>query len=180
MNVHKVEMIHVRQCETSRVPTPNLPFGACTHVDAKNERPIMLLYQDESTFYSGDGQRGCWVDDLYGNMQPKGLGSSIMLSGFLCFFGWLVLNPNKFKMSMPRAAKGKKPLTHRCSIEMFEAGKNRSGWWDNNDLCRQTDEVLDMFEELYPDFDAYVVVDWSSNHAKRSEDSLTATQSECS
>ena len=84
---------------------------------------IVWLYQDESTIYANDCHKFEYVDiDEVGDIRQKSLGSSLMVSAFMCPCHGImqsILHPG------------------RVSYKIIKAGKNRDGYWTNNNLVDQ-------------------------------------------
>ena len=97
-----------------------------------NEEPIVLVTHDESTFYANDGAPMVWMEGRKRHLKPKTNGLSLMISGFMCpCHGFMEHNGVK-------------------SYVEFAAGKNRDGWFTNDDLINQLEECFDMIAELHP------------------------------
>ena len=47
-------------------------------------------------------------------------------------------------------------------MHIFEYGKNREGYWDGDNMCEHTDEVMDAVAYKYPDIFHTFYFDWSS------------------
>lgn len=86
-----------------------------------NEREIVLITHDESTFYANDGKRVVWMENGKKKIRPKTVGTSIMISGFTC----------ECHGFMHDDVLGLK------SYLTFKAGKNREGWFTNDDLVKK-------------------------------------------
>jgi hypothetical protein len=57
----------------------------------------------------------------------------------------------------------------------FRVGKNRDGYFDNEDLLRQTDRVIDIFESKTKGFVTGLwLFDNAPGHQKRPENGLSA------
>ena len=46
-----------------------------------NEKPLIIVHHDESTFYANADQSCYWADDSVTILKQKSLGQSIMVSG---------------------------------------------------------------------------------------------------
>jgi hypothetical protein len=49
-----------------------------------NEKEVVLITHDESTFYSNEGIRIFWMENGKKKLLPKSKGTSLMVSGFIC------------------------------------------------------------------------------------------------
>lgn len=59
-------------------------------VDGSNQRPIIIIKHDESTFSTNNGRQKLWTLEEHGILCPKGRGKRIMILDFL--FPWSRLN----------------------------------------------------------------------------------------
>jgi hypothetical protein len=122
-----------------------------------NEDEVVLITHDESTFYSNDGAPMIWMEGRNRHLKPKTNGLSIMISGFMCpCHGFMERDDVK-------------------SYLEFFAGKNRDGWFNNDDLVVQLESCFDMMEALHPGKKLLFAFDNSNSHHKRSPDASRAT-----
>ena len=49
----------------------------------KDERPLIIVHDDESTFYANADQTNYWSDGTVMVLKQKSLGQSIMVSDFI-------------------------------------------------------------------------------------------------
>ncbi|KAF8587995.1 hypothetical protein K439DRAFT_1645670 [Ramaria rubella] len=99
------------------------------------QKCIVLVTHDKSTFYENDRCKTHWV---HATEKPepvrKGEGSSLMVSDFASpDLGWL---------------KSKDGLKEAHII--FKAGKNQDGYFDCDDLCSQIELAIELFEDNFP------------------------------
>jgi hypothetical protein len=57
---------------------------------------------------------------------------------------------------------------------LFKAGKNREGYFTNDDILNQANRAMDILEKYYPDEDHVLVFDNASTHQKRPDGALSA------
>jgi hypothetical protein len=57
---------------------------------------------------------------------------------------------------------------------LFKPGKNRDGYFSNEDIQDQVQAAMDILQEFYPQFDHVFVYDNATTHLKRLEDALSA------
>ena len=113
-------------------------------------------------------------------MRPKNDGRGIMISAFTTEvelgFG-LVLTEDKLKhVNKFRRLKysGKKDdLKESPGFRTFEYGANFEGYWTTNEFVDQLQDVLDVFECLYPSYQVVLETDNSGPHTARAEDALS-------
>lgn len=130
-----------------------------TEVQPENlqEPEVVFITHDESTFYANDGAPCIWMEGRKRHLKPKTNGLSIMISGFMCpCHGFMEHNGIK-------------------SYLLFEAGKNRDGWFTNDDLINQLESCFDMMESIHEGKKLLFAFDNSNSHHKRSPDALKAT-----
>lgn len=143
-----------------RMPIFNTAVGDMSVVMPQlqnGEKLLILVTHDESTFYENDRKHQRWIPlDATAVPQPKGEGVSVMVSDFLS------------------------PICGRLKDEISEAriffhcGKNGDGYFDNDDILKQTNEAIKLFERIYPTAQALFMFDNATTHQKRATDSLSA------
>ncbi len=123
------------------------------------DKQVVLITHDESTFYANDGNKIIWMEGGKKKMRPKSVGSSVMLSGFVCdCHGFMCDDVNR-----------------QQSYVQFKAGSNRDGWFNNDDLVKQLQGCFTLFERLHPDAQLLFAFDNSMSHHKRAPDGLDAS-----
>ncbi|KAF8587116.1 hypothetical protein K439DRAFT_1614548 [Ramaria rubella] len=124
------------------------------------QKQMVLVTHDESTFYANDRQKTHWIHETE-KAEPvkKGEGASIMVSDFCSpDLGWLKL----------------KDKSKEARI-LFKAGKNCEGYFDCTDLCAQTEKAIELFEDNFPGSAVAVFgFDNAPGHQKRADDTLSA------
>ena len=114
-----------------------------------NEKKVVLITHDESTFYCCEGKSIMWMENGKNKLLPKTNGASLMVSGFCCdchgFF-----SQGEIK-----------------SFQLFEAGKNRDGWFTNKDLVEQFENLVPTIKSLHSDCDLVIAFDNSMTHHVR-------------
>ncbi|KAI0279057.1 hypothetical protein BC826DRAFT_945842, partial [Russula brevipes] len=92
---------------------------------------LVLITHDESTFYQNDQREAKWSHNTSTpTLSPKGDGQSLMVSDFLTSdFGRLRDDEEEARI-------------------LFKAGKNRDGYFTSEDLLKQVDRAIDIFEGL--------------------------------
>jgi hypothetical protein len=122
-------------------------------------RRVITWFHDESVFYAHDRRRKGWyLKDAPAKPYAKGEGASLMVADFVSAdFGWL------------RSPDGK-----QSARRLFKPGKNRDGYFSNEDIQAQAQDAMDILTEYYPQFDHVFVYDNATTHLKRAEDALSA------
>ena len=117
----------------------------------ENQRHTVAWFQDESTFYANDLRETRWVHEGEKAVpRPKGQGSSLMVSDFISAdFGFLA-SPDG---------------TERCRV-LFRAGSasSRDGWYTNEDMKKQTERAMEIYEKHYPQYDHVFIFDNATTH----------------
>ncbi|CAK5270383.1 unnamed protein product [Mycena citricolor] len=119
---------------------------------------LILVTHDESTFFARDRRKLVWNNMLKGpEPERKGEGESIMISDFLTpEFGRLKDGEDDARL-------------------IFEAGKNRDGYFTNEHLMEQTSRAIDVFEaRTNRTATGLFLFDNAPSHQKRAADALTA------
>lgn len=148
-----------------------LPFMATYEGDEMIEIPpvlprgtkrIVYVNHDETTCYANDDMKTIWIEKGETILKKKGMGLSLMVSDFYCeCHGSMTATINGVEI------KGR---------EIIHAGKNRDGWWTNEDLVKQLKKVIQIFEVLHPDCLALFAFDNSQNHNACAPDALVANR----
>lgn len=112
----------------------------------EGEKRIVLITHDESTFYCCEGKPLMWMENGKNKLLPKTKGTSLMISGFCCDCHGF------FRDSL------------RKSYSTFEAGKNREGWFTNNDLVNQFNALIPLIKELHQNCEIVIAFDNSMTH----------------
>ena len=122
------------------------------------EKRVVLITHDESTFYCCEGKSIMCMENGKNKLLPKTKGTSIMASGFVCdchgFFS---------------------DESHK-SYDLFEAGKNREGWFTNKDLVEQFDKLTPLIRRIHPESDIVIAFDNSMTHHAKVPDGLDVSK----
>jgi transposase len=62
----------------------------------------------------------------------------------------------------------------RSARRIFKTGKNRDGYFSNEDIIEQANEAIDILQEFHPDYEHILIYDNATTHLKRAEDALSA------
>ncbi|KAI8327525.1 hypothetical protein BC941DRAFT_364787 [Chlamydoabsidia padenii] len=125
---------------------------------ASQEKKLVMVTHDESTFYANDGKQSIWVKDGESIIRNKSPGLSIMVSEF------------QYACHDTMRHNGKTSRT------FFYAGVNRPGYWTHVEFSEQLGEVIRIFEALHPDCQALFLFDQSSNHNAYAKDALVVSR----
>ena len=132
--------------------------GNCTKQVSKaptDERPIEILFHDESAFQAHDAQEKSWVLDSQHQLRKKGVGRGIHRSDFIGpTGGWC----------------------KEAGVQM-KYGKNHDGYWTGEDVCKQlTEKAIPALEKQHPNCQLLLIFDNSSGHASFASDALVASR----
>lgn len=132
--------------------------GNCAKEVAKvlaNDRPIEILFHDESAFQAHDAQEKSWVLDSQHQLRKKGVGRGIHRSDFIGpTGGWC----------------------KEAGVQI-KYGKNHDGYWTGDDVCKQLEEkAIPALENQHPNCQLLFIFDNSSGHASFASDALVASR----
>ena len=138
---------------------------------------IRRFYHDESIFYTEDADKYYYSRDGDQELRKKGLGRCLHVSDFIgecCGFFDLkkVLNEVDYKIL---SDAGSLPQQTRSRV-IIRPGKNADGWWDHEQLARQVELFLNLFEFAYPADTACLIFDCSANHQAFAQDALVVNR----
>ncbi|KAF8315112.1 hypothetical protein DL93DRAFT_2136065 [Clavulina sp. PMI_390] len=121
-------------------------------------RRVVIWFHDESIFYAHDRRKIRWVHSSEtAKPYAKGEGQSFMVADFVSAdYGWL---------------RGPNGESARRSLK---PGKNREGYFSNDNVLEQVEAAIDLAKKLYPDDEHVFVFDNARTHSKRAEDALSA------
>jgi hypothetical protein len=129
------------------------------------ERRLIVVTHDESIFYSNEAVSVIWEEDGHNHLRPKSRGRSQHVSGFCCPCHGFIEDDGP---------EDDPATTECCSFHIITPGKNDDGYWTNDDLVKQLDKVIPLFERWHPDCQLLFLFDNSGNHHKRAPDGLCA------
>jgi len=123
------------------------------------DRKTVVWFHDESTFYANDRRKRQWVHSSETAIpRPKGEGASLMVSDFISVdYGWL------------RSPDGKV-----AARVLFKAGKNRDGYFTNENILEQTQIAMEIAKTYYPTDNHLFIFDNATTHLKRPPTAISA------
>ncbi|KAH9014698.1 hypothetical protein EDB84DRAFT_1568033 [Lactarius hengduanensis] len=119
---------------------------------------LILVTHNESIFYQNDSRKTHWIADIKkAGPLPKGDGQSIMVSDFLT-------------SEWGRLCDGKEEAR-----VIFKPGANRDGYFDADNVLKQVDDAIDIFEGKTKGFSqGLFLFDNAPSHQKRAANALSA------
>ena len=141
---------------------------------ATNYENTIFWFHDESTFNANDDQTSMWKDDTMQVIKPKGRGAGLMVSDFIEERdGYLALSDDLHKMMSQT-----EPTLPQSGREIFEYGKNKEGYWNNDLFLEQMQVAIRVAEAKYPPrvFSHVWVFDHSCGHTAYAPDALVASR----
>jgi hypothetical protein len=122
-------------------------------------RRLVVWFHDESTFYANDRRKKRWCHESEKAVpRAKGEGASLMVADFVSAdYGWL-----------------RSPDGQEVAHVLFKAGKNREGYFTNENILEQTKKAMDIAQKYYPDDDHIFVFDNATTHLKWPDTALSA------
>ena len=145
-------MVHYEGHELNRI-TPILQPG---------EREIIPNFHDESTFHANDEVRSVWLRKGEQPLCKKGRGRLIHVSAFI--------NPETGCLTLV----DKDGNIVRDSTKIIYPGSGGDPWWDCEQLLKQMEEAIEIFEAAHPGKQGLFIFDQSSAHASLPPDALKA------
>jgi hypothetical protein len=123
------------------------------------DRKTVVWFHDESTFYANDRRKKRWCHITETAVpRPKGEGASLMVAHFVSAdYGWL-----------------QSPDGKETARVLFKAGKNREGYFTNENILEQTQTAMGIAERHYPNDHHIFVFDNATTHLKRPATALSA------
>jgi hypothetical protein len=143
----------------NRTRTWNQERGSDQPLPQPHERHVVVWYHDESTFYANDQRKSGWVHSSETAVPyAKGEGPSQMVADVVSAdYGWLRSPDGKDKARV-----------------FFKAGKNREGYFTNDEILEQATKIMDILDEHYAGEDHVLVFDNATTHTKRADGALSA------
>ena len=123
------------------------------------DRKTVVWFHDESTFYANDRRKRRWVHNSETAVpRAKGEGASLMVSDFISAdYGWL-----------------RSPCGKEAARVLFKAGKNRDGYFTNENILEQTQLAMEITKKYYPDDEHVFIFDNATTHLKRPPTAISA------
>lgn len=140
--------------------------------------PLVHTGQDESIFKAYQKSAFQWVVKGVRGLRKKTDGPGEMVSGFkdeVRGFGHPLSHEELELVNAFRKARGRKALSTSPAVRFLSYGKNKDGYWTYEHFREQVEDMLDMYEALYPNAQVLVEVDWSSGHSKHRDDALNVS-----
>ena len=139
---------------------------------------LILVTHNESTFHANDKRKSQWTHKSDAPMPVrKDEGASLMASDFLTSeWGHLKSEDGTEYVHIPFILKQSVDnQSEREARILFKAGKNRDGYFDCDDLLKQVDKAIDIFEGRTNGFaQGLFIFDNAPGHQKRLVDGLSA------
>ncbi|KAF8585443.1 hypothetical protein K439DRAFT_1343453 [Ramaria rubella] len=127
---------------------------------------LILVTHDESTFYANDRRKTKWIHSSKKAVPEwKGEGASLMVSDFLTLEWGRLKDAEELLIG----------LTYSEAQIVFKAGKNQDGYFTADDLQKQVETAIDIFEiKTNHTATGLFVFDNAPSHQKRAPDALSA------
>jgi len=126
-------------------------------------RRIVVWFHDETIYYANDRRRRAWYHKAApAKPYAKGEGASLMIA-------WYVSADYGLMQVTSRDGK-------RSSRRVMKPGKNRDGYFTNEDILDQFQDAVAIAKEEYPDDDHVFVYDNATTHLKRPDDAVSSTK----
>ena len=126
---------------------------------APGVEPVTPHFHDESIYYANDRRQAQWVhEDASPTPYAKGEGASMMTAQYF--------SPDHGYLRSPDGKEDSRVI--------FKPGKNRDGYFDNEDILAQATTAMDICERCYPNEKHVFIFDNATTHLKRAENALSA------
>ena len=113
---------------------------------ATNYENTIFWYHDESTFNANDDQASMWKNETMQVIKPKGRGAGLLVSDFIEERdGYLALTDDMHKLMSQT-----EPTLPQSGREIFEYGKNKERYWNNNPFFEQMQVAIRVAKAKYP------------------------------
>lgn len=135
------------------------------NLDTKWE-DIIFWFHDESTLNTNDDQSVMWKDETMQVIKPKGRGAGLMISDYCA------LSDEMFSVAEVD------PTVEQSARVLFEYGKGKEGYWNNDLFLKQIEKALKIAEAKYPPraFKHVWVFDHSCGHTAYAPDALVVSR----
>jgi hypothetical protein len=112
---------------------------------------VIVWFHDETIFYTHNRRKKAWYHkDALAKPYVKGEGTSLMIADFISAdFSWL-----------------QSPDGTRNVQRVMKPGKNRDGYFTNDDIDEQAHAAIDILTEFYPKFDHVFIYNNAPSHLK--------------
>ncbi|KAJ3506528.1 hypothetical protein NLJ89_g6819 [Agrocybe chaxingu] len=126
---------------------------------APGQRPVVPWFHDETIYYAHDRRQAQWVhEDASPTPYTKGEGYSMMDAEFASAdYGF-----------------GRSPDGTETARVIFKPGKNRDGYFDNEDILKQATVFMDILEKWYPNEEHLLIYGNATTHKKRADTAPSA------
>ena len=140
----------------------------------ESKKKLVLIYHDESTFHSNDGQGWLWAEEGKQPIRPKGQGRGLMVSNFIDeHSGYLALSDQEYE-----DGRANHSGLWKSARFLLKYGSSSEGYWNNEKFLTQVKPALTIAEIKYPASSHSIVFlfDQSSGHTAYAEDSLNTNR----
>jgi hypothetical protein len=187
--------LHVDMHPSFQDECNHLPYGGqLSKRKPANEKPLMIIGQDECIFKQYTLTKKSWVSPSGTRaLLPKDDGQGIMVSAFVAReLGYGInLTPSQLHLVNEERAKPSKrhyedkeaatkmngtttkpKLTSTPFSRLLEYGVNNAGYWSYEHMVLQLEDCVDCLKILYPTFDFVFLFDHSNGHDRMQPNGL--------
>ena len=176
-DVIEYRQIYLRKLEilqSTHPPPPTCSTGQTEEIIGSEigEKRLVLIYHDESSFHSNEGQSWQWAEKEKLTLRPKSQGRGLMISDFIDEYGgYLSLAPEEHEI-----AKLTYPDLPAKARIVFKFGAQGQGYWNNELFIDQVQTAINIAEFKYPKTQNTLafLFDQSSGHCAYSDNALIA------
>ncbi|KAB5596223.1 hypothetical protein CTheo_208 [Ceratobasidium theobromae] len=124
---------------------------------AEGERECVVHWHDETIYHANDRRWTRWVHEgETAGLYKKGEGQSLMVADMISAKYGFLRHPSGGQENPVQV--------------LFHPGKERNGYFCNDDVCRQLEEALRVVSEAYPNEDHLFIFDNATTHTKLPDD----------
>lgn len=142
--------------------------------EESTKKKLVLIYHDESTFNSNNGESWVWAETGKQPIHPKGQGCGLMVSEFIDEHnGFLKLSDEEFE-----DASTEHPGLWKEARFILKFGIAAEGQWNNEKCMHQVRQAVTIAEIKYPTLTHNIVFlfDQSSGHTAYVDDALNVNR----
>ncbi|OAD74318.1 hypothetical protein PHYBLDRAFT_144765 [Phycomyces blakesleeanus NRRL 1555(-)] len=142
----------------------------------ENQKKLVMVTHDESTFYAHDEKVDMWLEEGESHIRKKGQGRSLMFSRIFVPNLKSSILPLKNFFNFNHHNNGTMRVKGWVSCRIFNVGVAYGSYWTSKDMLDQLkNHVIPLFKSLHEGCTGVFIFNQSSNHKAYATDALVAT-----